>query len=120
MYSFVSNSFRKVDQYVAATNNGTQTYTGTQSDVTTFAKANFDYVTWYADLKGMTVSVRSLFGYGKFTLNPKKRGKSTELFGHYVHVKTPFSISLGYNGAGFSVSGNSSYDELGTSLSLKS
>lgn len=121
VFSLQSGSFRKVDKYIAAYLDGSNgSYTGTHSDQTAYAKADKNYVTWYADLKGYTSSVIGLLGYGKFTLVPKTRGKSTQIFGHYVHAKTTTSISLSYGGASFSISGGSSYDELGLDKTITS
>ena len=77
-------------------------------------------VSWYADLKGYTQLPEQLFGYGMLTLVPKQTGKSTAIFGHYVHAKTGLSISVSYKGAGFSVAGTSTYDELGTDITVNS
>lgn len=121
VFSMQSGSFRKVDKYIAAYLDGSNgSYTGTHSDQTAYANADKNYVTWYADLKGYTNSVIGLLGYGKFTLVPKIRGKSTQIFGHYVHAKTSFSLSLSYGIGGFSISGVSTYDELGTDKTITS
>lgn len=121
IFTMKSGSFRKVDKYLAAYLDGSGgTYIGTHSDQTAYAKAGNGYVTWYADLKGHTATVLGLNGYGRFTLIPKSVGKSTQIFGHYVHTKTASSFSLSYGGAGFSVSGGSSYDELGIDKTIRS
>ncbi len=120
VFSLVSESFRKVDQYRAVyPDNSSATYTATQSDEKSYAKATVDSVTWYADLKGYSEYVVELFGYGKFTLAPKKRNVNTQIFANYVHNKSAVSLSLTYIG-GFTVSGSSPYDELGTDITIKS
>lgn len=121
VFSMKSGSFRKVDKYIAAYLDGSNgSYTGTHSDESAFAKSGTGYVTWYADLKGYSNAVIGLFGYGKFTLVPKTQGKSTQIFGHYVHSKLSTNLSLSYGGASFSVSGGSNYDELGAERTLVS
>lgn len=116
VFSYKSKSFKKVDQYTKILNGPVYT----SSSETTYADASSNYISWYADLKGYTKLPEALFGYGKFTLVPKKKGKSTNIYGHYVHAKTPFSLSISYKGVGFSISGTSTYDELGTDLTVKS
>ena len=122
VFKYESGSFRKVDKYKHVLNGGTngKVYTATQSDETSYAKASKDYVSWYADLKGYTSNVISLYGYGTLTLVPKKKGKSTQVFGHYVHNKTAVSLCLSYSAGSFSVTGNSTFDELGTDATLTS
>lgn len=122
VFSYKSGSFKKVDKYSYVLNDGSdgQVYTATQSSETSYAQGSYNYITWYADLKGYTSNVIKLYGYGALTLVPKSTGKSTQVFGHYVHNKTALSLSLSYGVGGFSVSGLSSYDELGTDISFKS
>lgn len=116
VFSYKSGTFKKVDQYTKIINGPKYTH----SSQTTYADAGSSYISWYADLKGYTALPEQLFGYGKFTLVPKKTGRSTQIFGHYVHAKTGLSISISYKGAGFSISGTSTYDELGTDITIKS
>lgn len=122
IFSYKSGSFKKVDKYSYVLGDGSngQVYTATQSSETSYANGSSNYISWYADLKGYTSNVIKLYGYGSLTLVPKKTGKSTQIFGHYVHNKTGLSLSLSYGAAGFSISGNSTYDELGTDISLNS
>ena len=119
IFSLKSGSFKKVDKYDFVLDNG-KYYTSTNSSETSYAKASSNYVSWYADLKGYTANVVKLYGYGTMTLVPKKTGKSTQVFGHYVHNKTGLSLSLTYGGGGFAVSGPASYDELGTDITFTS
>lgn len=122
VFSYKSGSFKKVDKYSYVLGDGSdgKIYTATQSSETSYADGSSNYISWYADLKGYTSNVIKLYGYGTLTLVPKKTGKSTQAFGHYVHNKSGFSLSLSYNGAGFSVSGLSTYDELGADISFTS
>lgn len=125
VFSYKSGSFKKVDKYSYVIGDGSngKVYTATHSSEAAYAKGSFNQITWYADLKGYTANVIKLYGYGKLTLVPKKTGKSTQVFGHYVHDRALMgSLSLSYNGVGasFSVSGSSSYDELGIDISFKS
>lgn len=121
IFSYKSGSFKKVDKFSAVINGNPESlYTATHSSETSYSKAASNQISWYADLKGYSANVVRLFGYGSFTLIPKKTGQSTQLFGHYVHAKSTASFSIGYSGAGFSVSGGSSYDELGTDITIKS
>lgn len=116
VFSYKSGTFKKVDKYVKILNGPEYT----NSSETAYANAGSNYISWYADIPGYTKSPQAIYGYGKFTLKPKKSNKSTKIYGHYVHAKTAQSLSISYKGAGFSISGNSTYDELGTDLSLKS
>lgn len=122
VFSYKSGSFKKVDKYSYVLGDGSngKVYTATHSSENSYAKGASNYISWYADLKGYTSNVIRLYGYGTLTLVPKKKGKSTQAFGHYVHAKMNLSLSLSYSGAGFSVSGLSTYDELGTDISFKS
>lgn len=122
VFSYKSGSFKKVDKYGYVINCGSngKVYTATHSSETAYANGSFGYITWYADLKGYTSNVVKLYGHGTLTLIPKKTGKSTQIYGHDVHDKLGLSLSLTFNGATFSVSGTSTYDELGTDISIKS
>lgn len=116
IFTYKSGTFKKVDKYVKILNGPEYT----NSSETSYANAGSNYISWYADIPGYTKSAQAIYGYGKFTLKPKKSNKSTMIYGHYVHKKTAGSLSISYKGAGFSITGTSSYDELGTDLSLKS
>ena len=118
IFTYKSGSFKKVDKYVKIYNGPEFTHSSEAS----YAKADSNYISWYADIPGYTKNATGIYGYGKFTLKPKpkKSKKSTMVYGHYVHAKAAGSISVTYKKAEFSVSGISQYDELGTDLSLKS
>lgn len=112
--------FRKVDTYQAIFADSGIVYTDNRSNETVCADCGQNYITWYADLVGYAQTVISLYGYGTFTLVPKKTGQTTSITAHYVHAKTPFSISASYSGVGFTVSGVSTYDEMSKNLNVKS
>ena len=116
VFLYKSGSFKKVDQYRKILNGPIYTH----SSQTTYAEANSNYVSWYADIKGYTALPEQLFGYGKFTLIPQKTGVTTNIYASYVHAKTALSLSVSFNGFGFSVSGNSFYDKMGTDISVRS
>ncbi len=118
-FALVDDSFHKVDEY--RTNMFGKIAMHTQSDEWAYANASSSSVTWYADLVGyLTVGVDMLIGYGEFTLFPKQSNFTTTLYGHYVHAKSNASISLEIPqyGLGFSVTGGSSYDELGNQITF--
>ncbi len=121
VFALKSNSFNKVDKYTYVLGDGSngKTYTSTHSNEHSFADANFGYLSWYADLKGYTANVVRLFGYGSFTLTPKKKNVTTQIFGKYVHDKSTLGVSLSFANGSVSISG-SQYDEKSTSLSIKS
>lgn len=116
-FTLVDDSFHKIDQYRM---NLSGNYTiGTKSDENAYASASNSGVSWYADLVGYTKQgVDLLMGYGEFILTPKQSNFTTTLYGHYVHSKTPVSLSLSLPvyGASFTVSGSSSYDEIGNQI----
>ena len=120
VFKYKSGSFKKVDKCTAKINGKDTTLTF--SNENRYADMGYGYVTWYADLAGHGVSPTSLFGYGEFHLVRKEPNKKipTQVFMHYVHAKLSTGLSLSYSGAGFSVSGGSSYDEAGTDLSFSS
>lgn len=114
-----TGSFRRVDQYERMQSNGIP-YWVTFVDETSYSDSDENYVSWSADLKGLSDTVVGLQGYGKFTLVPKKKGQKTRIRAHYVHAKMVGSFSISYGGAGFTVSGPSNYDEMGCTQDITS
>ena len=107
-----SNPFKRVDQYERMPSKGLP-YWVTFVDETSYSDSGDNFISWSADLKGLSDIVVGLKGYGKFTLIPKKKGQKTRIRAHYVHAKIAGSFSISYGGAGFTVSGPSNYDEMG-------
>lgn len=121
VFSLKADSFNKVDKFTYVLGDGSngKTYTSTHSNEKSFADATFGYLSWYADLKGYTANVIQLFGYGSFTLTPKKKNVSTQIFGKYVHDKSALGVSLSFANGSVSISGTQ-YDEKSTSINIKS
>ncbi len=117
-FQYVSGSFSKVDEYEFKIDNE-PIRLATHSSAKNFANGSKHGITWYADLKGHSSSmmILGLQGYGTVTLKPLKSGTSN-VFGHYVHSRLAFTISMTTTGAGsFSISGTG-YDEMGNSIAL--
>lgn len=114
-----TGSFRRVDQYERMQSNGIPCWE-TFVDETSYSDSDENFVSWSADLKGLSDTVVGLQGYGKFTLVPKKKGQTTRIRAHYVHAKMAGSFSISYGGAGFAVSGPSNYDEMGCTQDITS
>ncbi|HIQ77384.1 MAG TPA: hypothetical protein IAB79_08090 [Candidatus Faecousia excrementipullorum] len=127
-FEMVSNSFYKVDMYDGFIENATTgavsgPYIGQiHSSEYGYANASSSGVTWYADLKGYNgITPTKLYGYGTFKLAPKNTtaAGSTILYGHYVHPKMDFGISVNVvSYGGFSISGGSNYDERGNQKTI--
>lgn len=124
-FSVTSGTEYKVDKYTGYFdyNNGfinPNLETIIHSESHSYASASSSGVTWYADLVGhiSNYAIESIYGHGEFLLRPKAPSFTTTLYGHYVHAKTVFTLSLGIPdyGFGFTVSGGSSYDEIGNQI----
>lgn len=116
IFSYLSKSFYKEDQYCYILNGPTYVHDSSNS----YAKGNLSYIAWYADLKGYIPPPEAVFGYGTFTLVPKQTGKSTKIYAQYTHAKTSLGISVGFNGIDFTISGASTYDYMTTDIDIVS
>ena len=116
------NSFHKVDQYdYAIGSDYSKIYSAIKSSEEAYAGAGPNGCMWYADLKGhsTTTPVFSLYGYANFTLECMKSSGSSQIFAKYAHKKATGSLSIGIPKFGsFSITGTSSFDELGTQITV--
>lgn len=128
IFRMKDDSFYKVDKYdyEVLDYEGMVVESGTgliHSSDTSYANASDSGVTWYADLKGYSANegVTGLYGYAKFVLEPVNTtysGSST-LYGRYVHSKISTGIGITISPVGaISVTGGTSYDELGNQRTL--
>ncbi len=125
LFYLVDNSFSKVDKYdgyIIFNGEPVYSYNQIHSSEDGYARSGEGFVTWYADLKGYLGIIPSrLYGSGSFTLKPISQtyGGSMQMFGHYVHNKTVFTLSLNIDVYGsISVSGGSDFDERGTQITI--
>lgn len=121
VFYMIDDSFSKVDKYGALIQAKPDSYyEAVHSSENGFASSTAESVTWYADLKGYTADVISLFGYGKFTLVPRKKGQVVTIFANYVHAKLAGSLSVSFAGGSFSISGFPSHDQMGVQRNITS